>query len=143
MSAFPLTPHHHKPAGWVLRCSLWTSQVMLSLIYLWAATVKLTKSPAELALMIPWAADHSEPFIRLIGVVDLAAGLGVVLPAMVRVWPQLTVAAGLGSALLQVCAMVFHATRGEWMVLPFNALLLGLSLYVAWGRTHRAPIASR
>lgn len=130
-------------AGTALRVGLWIAQGLLAFVYLWAASMKLGKSPAELAGMIPWAAQSSEAFVRAIGLVDLAAGLGILLPALTRIAPRLTVAAALGSTALQVCAMVFHLSRGEAMVLPMNVVLLGLSLFVAWGRTRRALIAPR
>jgi hypothetical protein len=130
-------------AGTAVRAGLWFAQGLLAFVYLWAASMKLGKSPAELAGVIPWAAQSSEAFVRAIGLVDLAAGLGILLPALTRIAPRLTVAAALGSTALQVCAMVFHLSRGEAMVLPMNVVLLGLSLFVAWGRTRRAPIAPR
>ncbi|MBB2487508.1 DoxX family protein [Mitsuaria sp. WAJ17] len=130
-------------AGLALRAGLWIAQGLLAFVYLWAASMKLGKSPAELAGVIPWAAQSSEAFVRAIGLVDLAAGLGILLPALTRIAPRLTVAAALGASALQVCAMAFHLSRGEAAVLPFNLVLLALSLFVAWGRARKAPIAAR
>ncbi|PTT79596.1 hypothetical protein DBR42_21120 [Pelomonas sp. HMWF004] len=130
-------------AGRALRAGLWIAQGLLAFMYLWAASMKLGKSPAELAGMIPWAAQSSEAFVRAIGLVDLAAGLGILLPALTRIAPRLTVAAALGASTLQVCAIVFHLSRGEAAVVPLNVVLLALSLFVAWGRARKAPIAPR
>lgn len=141
-SALPTTASK-TTAGPVLRGGLWVAQGLLAFMYLWSASLKLGKSPADLAGMIPWAAQVPEAFLRTIGAVDLAAGLGILLPALTRIAPRLTVAAALGSTALQVCAMVFHLSRGEAAVLPLNVVLLALSLFVAWGRTRKAPIAPR
>ena len=126
-----------------IRWGLWIAQALLAMTYLWSASMKLLRAPADLAAMIPWASDVPETFLRAIGAVDLAAGLGILLPALTRIAPRLTVWAAIGGAVLQVFAMFFHASRGEWMVLPFNAVLLALALFIAWGRTRKAPITAR
>jgi len=52
------------------------------------------------------------------------------------------VLAALGCAALQLCAIVFHFSRGEGANTPFNFLLVALSLFVFWGR-RKAPVLSR
>jgi hypothetical protein len=76
-------------------------------------------------------------------VIDLCGGIGVVLPALTRIKPGTTVLAALGCAALQLCATVFHVSRGEAANTPFNVLLVALALFVAWGRRYRAPIEPR
>lgn len=127
--------------GW--QAALWTAQVLLAAIYLPAGLMKLTMPVADVAAQIPWAGAVPVEFLRFIGLVDLSAGLGILLPTLLRISPRLTVSAAIGSSILQLFAMVFHTYRGELMVLPFNLLILALSVYVAWGRTKKAPIPSR
>jgi hypothetical protein len=67
----------------------------------------------------------------------------VLLPSLTRVKPALAWLAALGCAALQVCAIVFHVSRGEAANTPFNFLCVGLSLFVFWGRRSRAPILPR
>jgi hypothetical protein len=93
--------------------------------------------------MMPWTGQHSELFVRFIGLVDLAGGLGILLPALTRIKPRLTALAALSCSLLQVFAMVFHLSRGEAPVLPLNIVLLSLSLFVLWGRARKAPLLPR
>lgn len=126
-----------------LRFALWFAQGLLLLVYAPAGLMKLFSPVAEVASQIPWAADVPEAFLRFIGLVDLSAGLGLTLPALTRIAPRLTVAAAYGSVALQVCAAIFHASRGEFAVVPMNLVLIGLALFVAWGRTRKAPIAAR
>jgi len=78
-----------------------------------------------------------------IALIDLLGGVGLVLPALLRIKPGLTPLAALGCALLQVCAIVFHLSRGEGANTPFNFVLVGLSSFVAWGRHYKVPITSR
>jgi hypothetical protein len=77
------------------------------------------------------------------GVLDLLGGIGILLPAVTRIAPALTVLAALGCTALQVGAIVFHLSRGEAADTPFNVLLAALALFVAWGRRSKAPIAAR
>lgn len=131
------------PAGRLLRSGLWIAQAALAAAYVASGLMKLATPIAKLSATVPWAADMPETFVRFIGIVDLSAGLGILLPALTRVAPHLTVLAALGSSVLQLFAMAFHASRGEFAVLPVNLVLLILSLFVLWGRSRRVPIAPR
>ena len=71
------------------------------------------------------------------------AAIGLILPALTRILPRLTPLAALGVSIIQVLAMLFHVSRGEFMVLPLNVVLLALSLFVLWGRERKAPISPR
>jgi len=122
---FTLTPQ--------VRILLWVAQALLAATFVWGAYVKLTLPIAQLAAMWPWTGDLPVHLVRLLGMIDLAGGLGVTLPALLRIYPALTLVAARGCAMLQVCAMVFHATRGEFGVLPVNLVLFGLALFIAWG----------
>lgn len=88
----------------------------------------------KLAAMIPWAGQVPVAFLYATAVADLCGGLGVLLPMLTRIRPGLTALAALGCAALQVCAIVFHLSRGEAANTPFNVLLLALSLFVFFGR---------
>ncbi len=93
--------------------------------------------------MIPWAGQVSPAFLRVTAVVDLAGGIGIVLPSLTRIAPRVTVLAALGCALLQVCAIVFHVSRGKAVNTPFNVVLVAIASFVAWGRLVRAPVTPR
>jgi Na+-transporting NADH:ubiquinone oxidoreductase subunit NqrD len=98
---------------------------------------------AQIEKMWPWTGQVSEPVLRFIAVVDLAGGIGILLPALTRIRPQLTVLAALGCTVLQVLAIGFHASRGEIALTPFNFFLLALCAFVLWGRYKKAPIPPR
>lgn len=67
----------------------------------------------------------------------------MLLPALTRILPGLTVLAALGCSVLQVFALVFHLWRREAMMAPVNIVMLGLSLFILWGRGRRIPILPR
>lgn len=130
-------------AGRPLKAGLWISQILLALLYVYSGMTKFSMPIPQLSQMMPWTGQVPETFVRFIGVVDLAAGLGLVLPALTRILPRLTPLAALGSAALQVLAFAFHTSRGEYAVLGLNVILLALSVFVLWGRTKKAPVTPR
>lgn len=97
---------------------------------------------SELAAMRPWTGEAGAWVVRGLGAIDLAGGLGVLLPSLPRIRPSLTVTAALGCILLQVGAVLFHAARGEFLAPPVNAVCMGLSLLIFWGRRQR-PVQPR
>lgn len=137
------TTLNYPQPGRGLQIGLWVAQVLLSIVFISSGFMKLTTPIAQLSATIPWTGQHPEGFVRFIGLVDLAGGLGILLPALTRILPRLTVLAALGCVVLQVCALVFHLSRGEAMVTPLNVVLLALSLFVLWGRGKKAPILPR
>ena len=124
---------------------LWTAQVLLALVYLAAGGMKLFQPIETLAAAgMAYVTTMPELFIRFVGVMEILGAIGVVLPALTRSRPMLTPAAAVGLSLVQVAAIILHASRGETaMTLPMNLVLLALALFVVWGRTRKAPITPR
>jgi len=129
--------------GRALRIGLWAAQVLLAFVFISAGLVKLLTPIPQLATMMPFAGEYSETFVHSVALVDLAGGVGILLPALTRILPRLTVLAALGCSVLQVFAFIFHISRGEAATTPLNVVLLALSLFVLWGRNSKAPIAPR
>lgn len=126
------------PTGIALRVSLWIAQVLAFIAFSGIGAMKLLTPIPKLAETVHWATQYSETFVRVIGGIDLAGGLGILLPALTRIKPGLTVVAALGCTVLQVLAIAFHLSRGEAEVLPLNFVLLALSAFVLWGRARKA-----
>ena len=121
--------------------ALWVAQVFLAAMFLFAGYAKTFNAPEVLAseMGMGWALSFPAWFVLFLGIAELLGGIGVILPAATRILPWLTPLAAVGFAVVQVAAMILHATRGEFAVLPFNVLLLAASLFVAWGRTVLTP----
>lgn len=114
---------------------LWAAQIAAGAMYLMAGAMKSTQPIPKLAGMMRWPGDVQPSFVRFIGGIDAAAGLGLILPMATGILPFLTPLAALGSVVLQVLAIGFHGKRGETrMTLGMNLVLLGLSAFVLWGR---------
>lgn len=123
---------------------LWVAQLLLALVFGAAGVMKLFQPIEALGAMMTWVTVTPDLLVRFIGLVELAGALGMILPALTRILPFLTPLAALGFAIIQVLAIVVHASLGETaMSLPMNLVLLALSLFVVWGRARKAPISPR
>ena len=125
--------------------ALWVVQVLLAIAFGASGFMKIVQPIQAMADMgMGYVAVTPELLIRFIGVMEVLGALGMILPAATRVQPLLTPLAALGFAVIQVLAIGLHATLGETaMTLPVNLALLGLSVFVIWGRWIKAPISPR
>lgn len=91
---------------------LWILQIVLAVIFAGAGLVKLIKSQADLSKMLgDWADKVPAPLIKLLGVAELAAAVGLIVPPLVGVLPLLTALAAVGVVLVMIGAVVIHAGR--------------------------------
>ncbi|MFF5498014.1 DoxX family protein [Streptomyces aquilus] len=81
-----------------------------------------------------WTADRSVTFVKTLGVVELLAAAGLILPAAVGVAPVLVPVTAVCWTLLMIGAMITHGRRGEAAFVPLNLVYLLLAVVVAWGR---------
>lgn len=114
--------------------ALWIAQGLLAVAFLGAGVLKLVKSKAELAPRMAYVEDFSARTIQAIGALEVLGAVGIVLPWLLDIAPFLTGWAAVGFAATMVGAIVVHLRRNEWANLPVNAVLLGLALFVVWGR---------
>jgi uncharacterized membrane protein YphA (DoxX/SURF4 family) len=126
-----------------LNIGLWVAQVLVAGVFCYAGFAKLTTPIPVLSKMMAWTGQYPEMFVRIIGVIDLAGGLGILLPSLTRIMPRLTVIAAMAATVLQLLAIAFHFSRGEGALTPLNFILLALILFILWGRSKKAPIAPR
>lgn len=124
----------------IINISLWIAQVLLSLMFIMAGLMKLSQPISELSISLPWVADTPELLIRFIGLSELLGGIGITLPALLRIKPKLTGYAGIGIAIIMVLASILHIYRGEYASVFFNFLILGIAVYVAWGRLKKCQL---
>jgi uncharacterized membrane protein len=127
----------------MMNIGLWLVQALLGLTFAGTGIWKLVTPISELAAKMPWMGQVSPSFLYLTALFDLLGGLGLLLPSLTRIKPGLTVLAALGCVGLMLGAVIFHVSRGEGASTPFNFVMIALSLFVAWGRHAKAPIAPR
>jgi len=120
----------------VLNIILWVLQTLLAITFIWAGAMKLFQ-PNEL----PWLWTKENPELATItGVIDLLAGLGLILPSLLRIRPKMTVYSAYGTIALMISASIFHIMRGEGNEIGFNIFILVSAIFIVWGRLKKAPI---
>lgn len=125
-----------------LHIGLWIAQVLLALAFIMAGFMKITASMDELAANgMSFVNSFSEGMVRFIGTSEVLGGLGLILPALLRIKPILTPVAAIGLALVMVLAAIYHLSVDEPPI-P-NIILFALAVFVAWGRFKKAPILAK
>ena len=113
-----------------MNTALWIVQIILALMFVVAGI----QPKARLVEKLPWTEDFSPCMIRFIGIVELLAAVGLVLPAATGIVPILTPLAASGLVVIMILAILTHRRRGETGAIVFNAALLMAAAFVAWAR---------
>lgn len=113
---------------------LWILQGLLAAAFLFAGTLKATRPKEKLVDKFTFVNDFSAATVKFIGITQVAAALGLILPAATGIATFLTPLAAVGLGVEMVLAAIYHARKGEWASLPTNAVILILAAIVAWGR---------
>ena len=79
-------------------------------------------------------------FTLFLGVAEVAAGIGLVVPGVTRIKPVFMLAAALGVVIVLVAATIYHVMRSEMSSAGITAVLLVMASVVAHGRLRLAPI---
>jgi len=122
-----------------MHIALWTVQVLLALLFLFAGGMKLILPLDQLTgpVVLPgW-------FTRFIGVCEVLGGLGLILPSLLRIQPSLTPLAALGLVLIMIGAVVVPLVGGMIGVAVLSLVVGLLAAFVAYGRWRLAPIPPR
>ena len=123
-----------------INIALWIAQGLLAVMFIMAGIMKATQPIEALAESLPWVTSTPLGLVRFIGISELLGGLGLLIPSIFRFKPFFTVWAALGLALIMVLAAGFHASRGEFPNIGMNVVLIGIALFIVWGRNKKAPI---
>ena len=126
-----------------LHIGLWVAQVLLAAMFLMSGFMKLAQPIDKLSQMLPWASQVPEALVRFIGLSEVLGAVGLILPSLLRIKPQLTAWAAIGIAVIMLFATFFHLSRGETGAIVMNIFLALLAAFVAWGRFKKAPITRK
>jgi uncharacterized membrane protein YphA (DoxX/SURF4 family) len=117
-----------------MNTALWILQGFLALLFFGTGLFKLTQSREELEAQMPWAEDFSARTVKLIGVAEILAAIGLILPPLLDILPWLTPIAATGLVADMAGAFMTHRRRGESQYMIVTAILLVLAVIVAIGR---------
>ena len=114
---------------------LWIIAGLLAAAFAGAGLMKLAQPKEKLASSgMAWTEDFSSGTVKLIGALEVAAAIGLILPAALGIAPILVRLAALGLVLLMIGAAITHARRKETSNIAGNVVLLLLAAVVVWGR---------
>ena len=114
---------------------LWIIAGLLAAAFAGAGLMKLAQPKEKLASSgMAWTEDFSSGTVKLIGALEVAAAIGLILPAALGIAPILVPLAALGLVLLMIGAAITHARRQETSNIAINVVLLLLAAVVVWGR---------
>ena len=117
-----------------MNIALWIAQGLLAAMFLMAGTMK-TFQTEKVRPTMTWTQGRSDTFVRFVGISELLGALGLILPLVTGILPWLTVLAAIGLALIQLLAIFTeHLPKKEFNIIPVNVVLLGLSIFVIFGR---------
>jgi hypothetical protein len=117
--------------------ALWIATGLLVLV---ALTGGISKAfvPKEKLAAAPggeWTEDAGVGFVKTLGVLELLAAIGLILPALVGVAPVLVPVTAVCWVLLMIGAMITHLRHGGVnRFVALNLIYLALAAFVAWGR---------
>src|SRR5437899_5488434 len=117
---------------------LWALQASLVLILLPAAATRAVSYDFAKKRMA-WVAAVPRSLLLFISVAEILGAIGLVLPGLTHVAPQLIAVAAAGLGLIQVLAFVFHTSRGESRNASAHLVLLAALVFVAAGRLVVSP----
>jgi hypothetical protein len=120
-----------------MNLALWIAAGLLAIVAL-VGGISKAFVPKEKLARAPggeWTRDASVGFVKTLGVLELLAAVGLILPAVVDIAPVLVPVTAGCWVLLMVGAMITHLRHGglsRFVVL--NAIYLALAAFIAWGR---------
>lgn len=116
---------------------LWVLQALLAALFLFAGVFKLI-TPAD---VLEKQAHMSAAFIKFIGVCETLGGLGLVLPGIFKVRPELTAAAAGGLVIIMIGAVVVSLREQGPAAAIFPAVVGILCGVVLYFRSRRPAVA--
>ncbi|MFI9452283.1 DoxX family protein [Amycolatopsis sp. NPDC052450] len=117
--------------------ALWIVAWLLAVMYLVSGVGKLflqREKIAGVASAAGWVLDFGPGTVKFIGLVEILGAVGLILPALLDIAPELVPLAALGLALVMAGAVVVRLRRREPMVALLDLAYLALCAFVAIGR---------
>ena len=118
---------------------LWVVAWSLAALFLMTGFAKLSRSRDELMEQQAWVEDVAPRTIRVVGVLEILAALGLVVPPLLGVAVFITPLAGAGIVFLMLGAGLLHQRRHENGMLLMNLVIAAMGTFIAVGRSSWEP----
>jgi uncharacterized membrane protein YphA (DoxX/SURF4 family) len=122
-----------------MNIALWIIQGLLAALFLFAGGMKLVMPIEEMTKQIAMPGL----FLRFIGVCEVLGAIGLILPGLTRIQPQLTPLAAAGLAIIMIGATVVTLMTSDvaTALMPLGVGIL--AAFVAYGRWRLAPCSTQ
>ncbi len=119
-----------------MNLALWIAAGLLAAVALAGGISKTFVPKAKLAAAHggEWTAGASVGFVKTLGVLELLAAVGLILPAVVDIAPVMVPVTAVCWVLLMIGAMITHGRLGQPELVMLNSVYLALAAFIAWGR---------
>lgn len=118
-----------------MNIAIWVVQGLLAIAFLGAGMMKLMRSREQLIEGgMGFVEDAPMHIVRIIGALEVAGAIGLILPWLSGILPILTPLAAVGLILTMIGAAIVHIRRGEYSRVVPPLVLLALAAFVAYGR---------
>ena len=116
--------------------TLWIAAGLLATVAMVGGISKTFVPKAKLAAAHggEWTAGASVGFVKTLGVLELLAAVGLILPAVVDIAPVMVPVTAVCWVLLMIGAMITHGRLGQFKLVMLNLVYLALAAFIAWGR---------
>jgi uncharacterized membrane protein len=123
-----------------MNTALWILQGVLACAFLGLGILKITQPKEKLGHNMGWVNDFASGTVKTIGLLEVFAGIGLILPAVLDIAPMLTALAAIGLVALMVGAGITHARRKELPLIVPTLVLAAVAAVAAWGRLGPYPL---
>jgi uncharacterized membrane protein YphA (DoxX/SURF4 family) len=113
---------------------LWILQVLLALLFVMHGRMMISPPEKLPSQGLAYIQDLPSNLRRLIGILEILAAIGLILPMLLNILPVLTPLAALGLVFIMGGAAIYHIPRKEYSNIVLNLVLLVLAAFVAYGR---------
>jgi len=72
--------------------------------------------------------------IHFIGITEILGATGIILPALLNVFPALTIVSAIGFALIMIPAAIISYKRQEYKKVILNLIIFLICVFIAYGR---------
>lgn len=120
-----------------MNLALWIAAGLLAAVALTGGITK-TFAPTKKLAEFPgggWVGNVSAGFVKTLGILEILAAAGLILPAVTDIAPVLVPVTAVCWVLLMIGAIVTHLRLNDpKTTVAANLIYLGLAVFIAWGR---------
>lgn len=121
---------------------LWVLQIGLGLYFIAVGVIHFVV-PEGLPDFVSWMYDLTRGQHLTAGTLEILGGLGLILPGLTGIKPELTIWAALGLIAIMVAAAIWHLGRGELFNIGGNVVNIAALALIAYGRSRLEPFPKR